>query len=318
MPLTLPPITRRRFLTGSLAAGAGLLVRRPWVAAGVEGAASAVGTDPHRVALLSDSHVAAERAVTSRGTNMFDNLTRVCGEVLAPVAPPGGGDAAARRPAAVMLNGDFAYLKGLVGDYDTALAAVKPLREAGLPVHVTLGNHDDRRNLLTALKVGDEQKGQVEGRYVQVVETPLANWFLLDSLDVVNSTPGELGEQQLGWLGKALDERSKKPAIVMVHHNPDEKAKPSGIRDTKALLDVILGRKHVKALMFGHTHTWELTRRDGVHFINLPPVAYVFKAGMPNGWVDARLAEAGMTLQLRCVDPKHPRHGERHELRWRT
>jgi 3',5'-cyclic AMP phosphodiesterase CpdA len=196
---------------------------------------------------------------------------------------------------------------------------VSPLRKAGLPVHVTLGNHDDRGNMLAALQSPDKaaEKGPVEGRHVFVLETPLANWFLLDSLDAVNSTPGELGERQLAWLADALDARAKKPAVVVVHHNPDVKEKPTGLRDTKAALEVILARRQVKALIFGHTHKWELTRQEGVHFINLPPVAYVFTPGQPNGWVDARVAEGGMTLNLRCLDPKHPKHDETRELQWR-
>ena len=43
-----------------------------------------------------------------------------------------------------------------------------------------------------------------------------------------------MGEAQIAWLGKALDERAGKPALVMVHHNPqwdakDPKAKVSGL-----------------------------------------------------------------------------------------
>jgi Icc protein len=320
MPVSLAPVTRRRFLAGSLAAGAGQLLRGPLFGAKTSPVAPAGATDPNRVALLADTHVAADKAMIARGSNMFDNLTRVCGEVLAKVPATGNGDGKVldKLPAAVILNGDFAYLKGAVGEYASAVEGVKPLREAGLPVHVTLGNHDHRDNLIAAVRTGSEnEKPPVVGRHVRVLEMPLVNWFLLDSLDVVNATPGELGAAQLAWLARGLDARAKKPAIVMVHHNPDDKPKPSGLRDTKALLDMIVGRRQVKALMFGHTHNWEVTRRDGLHFINLPPVGYVFKATNPSGWVDAHLAEDGITLDLRCIDPKHPKHGERHELQWR-
>jgi hypothetical protein len=303
-------------MAGALAGGAGLLLRPPAFAA----PAPALDPDANRVALLSDPHVAADRALVSRGANMFDNLTRVCGEVLAPVPTSRPAVAPHRLPGAVIINGDFAYLKGLPADYATAVEAVKPLRKAGLPVHLTLGNHDDRANLLAGIQAVEKQgvKEPVEGRHVQVLETPLANWFLLDSLDAVNATPGVLGEKQLAWLGSGLDARANKPAVVMVHHNPDQKEKPSGLRDTKALLDVIFARKQVKALIFGHTHVWELKSQEGVHLINLPPVGYVFKAGLPSGWVDARVTERGMTLHLRCLDPKHPKHGEMRDLRWRA
>jgi 3',5'-cyclic AMP phosphodiesterase CpdA len=303
-------------VAGALAGGAGLLLRRPPAFAAP---APAIETDASRVALLSDPHVAADRVLASRGANMFDNLSRVCGEVLAPVPTSRPVAAPHKLPAAVIINGDFAYLRGFPADYTTAALAVEPLRRAGLPVHVTLGNHDDRANLFAGVKAagGRDAKVPVDGRHVHVLETPLANWFLLDSLEAVNATPGLLGEKQLAWLAGALDARAKKPAIVVVHHNPDVKEKPSGLRDTKALLDVILARKQVKALVFGHTHVWELKSQEGVHFINLPPVAYVFKAGLPNGWVDARVTEGGMTLHLRCLDPKHPKHGEIQEIQWR-
>ena len=318
MPITLGPVSRRGFLAGAVAGGAGLLLRPPVFAAG----APAVETDANRVALLSDPHVAADRTLAARGVNMFDNLARVCAEVLAPV-PTSRPVAAVREhrlPAAVLINGDFAFLRGFPGDYVTAVEATGPLRKAGLPVHLTLGNHDHRDNLLAAIRQPDKagEKGPVEGRHVLVLETPLANWFLLDSLDVVNSTPGELGEKQRAWLADALDARAKKPAVVVVHHNPDVKEKPTGLRDTKAMLDVILARRQVKALIFGHTHKWELTRQDGVHFVNLPPVGYVFTPGQPSGWVDAHVTEGGMTLHLRCLDTKHPKHGEIRELKWRA
>src|SRR3954469_17741594 len=116
MPITLPPLSRRRFLAGSLAAGAGLLLRTPWL-----GAADGPATDPHRVPLLSDLHIAADPAVVARGVNMFNNLRQACGEVLA-LEP---------RPAAVIVDGDLAYLKGLAEDYAAGVGAAQPFRGGG-------------------------------------------------------------------------------------------------------------------------------------------------------------------------------------------
>ena len=50
MPIQLPPISRRRFLAGSLAAGAGMLLPRRLLA-------DDVPVDPNRFALLADTHV---------------------------------------------------------------------------------------------------------------------------------------------------------------------------------------------------------------------------------------------------------------------
>jgi hypothetical protein len=60
-----------------------------------------------------------------------------------------------------------------------------------------------------------------------------------------------------------------------------------------------------KAYIYGHTHTWKVEHDDsGLHLVNLPPVAYAFKDGDPSGWVHAMLEPDGMSLALRCIDPK--------------
>ena len=56
---------------------------------------------------------------------------------------------------------------------------------------------------------------------------------------------------------------------------------------------------------------------SGLHLVNLPPVSYVFKDGEPSGWVHAMLEQDGMSLALRCIDPKHKLHGQSVALKWR-
>jgi 3',5'-cyclic AMP phosphodiesterase CpdA len=245
------------------------------------------------------------------GVNMFDQFRRVSDDLLR-LTP---------APSAVLVAGDCAFQSGEVGDYATLVRAVEPLRRAGLPLHLTLGNHDDRDKFLDALHPGGVRDKPVEGRYVSVVESARANWFLLDSLKTTTVTPGNLGDRQLAWLAAPLDARADKPALVVVHHhpNPDDQPTGPGLRDTKQLLAVLGPRRQVKALIFGHSHVWSVKRSEyrGIHFVNLPPTAYVFHEGDPSGWVDLQLTEDGAALELLCIDAKHPRHGERHELAWR-
>ena len=312
MPITLPAYTRRDFISGTLAAGLGLMFAARARAAGA--------TDPHRFFLLSDTHIAADPATVKGPVNMSDNLKKVCGQLLE----------ADSQAASVIINGDCAYQSGEEADYATFTGLIKPLREAGMPVHLTLGNHDRRDRFWAAIKAekdaGSEPGKPVEDKYVTVLEAARANWFILDSLDKTSSTPGTLGQKQIDWLAVELDARKDKPALVMVHHNPvfkNPNAAPSpndkiaGITDTDALWIVLGPRPHVKLLMFGHTHNWSQTKREGVHLVNLPTVAYPFTLGKATGWVDCKLAEKGMELTLHCIDEKHALNGEKKTLEWR-
>lgn len=301
MPFHLPTLSRRRFLASSLAAGLGVLSGR--------GRADEVRPETaDRWILLADTHIAAERARVHKGVTMADNLARVVAAV-AELSP---------RPAGVVLDGDVAFNKGEAGDYRLAAELLRPLATADVPVHLTLGNHDHRARLRAGLVRG-AARSPLESRHVAVLESTRANWFLLDSLERTNSTPGQLGAAQLEWLARALDARAAKPALVLVHHDPQwtEPARRTGLVDTDKLFDTLVPRKHVKAVIFGHTHQWRHDKRDDIHLINLPPVAYVFKEECPNGWVDVRLRDGGAVLKLHALDPKHRQHGETVELAWR-
>ena len=314
MPFTLPPITRRRFLAGTVAVGSSFLVGRNLLGQEEAGPAgqTPVGAaermvDPHRVATISDPHIGGDKESVNRGVNMFNNLQQVVGEVQA-LDP---------KPVQVMINGDCAWVDGQPEDYTTYLELIKPLRESGFPIQMTLGNHDNREQFWKAIEVKPEDPRPVESRQVSTLSMERANWFLLDSLDKTNATPGVLGAAQLEWLGKALDEKSEKPAMVMVHHNADFSPRPSALTDTAALMDVLRPRRHVKALIYGHSHVWKNEERDGIHLVNLPATSYVFSPGGPTGWVDLQLKEDGATFKLLCIDSKRSDHGQTLDLKWR-
>ena len=310
MPFHLDPLSRRRFLGSSAVLALSPFLPRSTTAAGPES---------ENWALLSDTHVAADRDFLSRqGVNMADHLERVVAEVLAERDTLAGA----------IIDGDCAFGDGQPGDYATLLALLAPLREAGLPVHFTLGNHDDRANFSAAL--GAELPGSaVEGKHCSVLETPLANWILLDSLRYVNKVEGEFGTAQLAWVSRLLEANPEKPAILVGHHYPqapaadagagDAPPRITGLVDTDAFLNTIAAAPAAKAYIYGHSHTWLLKHdgETGLHHVNLPPTAYVFDKTRPNGWVRATVSREGLALELRCLDPSHTQHGERHELAWR-
>lgn len=306
MPIHLPPVTRRRFLSTSTT---GALAGAGWLALGNSSAFAAVDADPYCFALLSDTHVARQREATHRGTNMFQNMQTVSKEVLE----------FERRPAAVIISGDCAFLAGMSADYQIFLEAVTPYRTAGLPIHCMFGNHDNRENFWAADADLRSSPAALDNRQVSVMKTERANFFLLDSLDKTNSTPGLLGEQQIAWLAEALDAHADRPAVVIAHHHLIQGGSmASGLKDTQPLLEVLVPRKQVKAYVFGHTHHWQHQEHEGIHLVNLPPVAYPFNRIDPSGWVTLDLKEGGASFQLSAIDRNHKQHGERFDLAWRT
>ncbi len=241
--------------------------------------------------------------------NMADHLRAVVDGVRALSTPPAG----------VLVNGDCAFNHGLAEDYATFTDLLKPLHEAGLPLHLALGNHDDREVFWGAIKDARPATPPLAGRQVSIVEAGHANWFMLDSLDVTNKTPGVLGDEQRTWLAKALDARADKPALVMVHHNPVfAGGKQTGLVDTAELMEILKPRRQVKALIFGHTHTWRLTEQDGLHLVNLPAIGYPFDKAEVTGWVDCNLRADGLSLEVHAHDTAHPAHGKVSQLNWRA
>lgn len=302
MPIHLPAVSRRHFLCTSLAASAGLLTVR-W------SKADAHASDGDGWALLSDTHLSGDREDIKNDVHLFKNLDQVLSEVR--TLP--------NRPAGLLVNGDLALLDGQPGDYRLLAEMMNAVAAADIPVHLSLGNHDHRENFWQAIASQKAAQLPVESRHLTVVESPRVNWLLLDSLATTNVAPGTLGDSQLHWLAASLDARPDKPAIVMLHHNPDPKnPNTTALTDTDALFEILVPRRQVKAYVFGHTHHWSHREYEGIHLVNLPPTAYVFKAGDPNGWVHCTLNDDGAVLELHTIDAKHPKHGETLDLKWRA
>src|ERR1039457_1670409 len=197
MPIQLPAISRRQFLIRSLASGAALALSPSLLAA-------AKRTDPNFWALLSDTHLAADRGLMARGINMTDHFTSVSRELLA----------LPKRPAGVFIAGDCAYNSGQTADYRHVADLLKPIRQAQMPVHLALGNHDNRERFWQSMPEEKAAKRPLADRQVALLRGPRANWFVLDSLEETLSTPGLLGQAQLDWLAGALDANGSKPALV--------------------------------------------------------------------------------------------------------
>lgn len=301
MPIELPPLSRRNFLRRALLTGAGL-------AFAPQPHAAMRRTDASSFALLADTHIAADAAKIHRGVNMTGHFNAVAREI---VGLP-------QRAARVFVVGDCAFSAGETADYAQLTALLDPLRADGLTLNLALGNHDQRENFWAAITSQKAARRPIAQKQVAFIKTQHLNWLMLDSLETTLQTPGALGQDQLQWVAKTLDANREVPTVILVHHNPGEDNKIGGLKDTDALLEIMRPRKQVKAWVYGHTHNWKTTQdASGIHFVNLPPVSYIFREGDPSGWIHATTRRDGMRLELRAIDPKHKAHGQVVELKWR-
>jgi 3',5'-cyclic AMP phosphodiesterase CpdA len=261
------------------------------------------------VYLLNDTHIGEKHSADSP---VPSHLRQVVEELVG----------LERKPACVLVNGDLALKDGQPGDYRHLATLIRPLQEAKIDLHLTLGNHDHRETFYEVMREERPKAPVVQSRHISVVETRFANFFLLDSLKETMVTQGTLGEVQLTWLAKALDERPSKPAIIVTHHNPrlggDPNHFPGGLIDSEELWKVIAARHQVKAYIHGHIHDRGLAEHQGIHIINTPATSYVANRDLSTtGWTTARLTASGVTLVTHTTDTNHAWNQQSKTIAWR-
>jgi 3',5'-cyclic AMP phosphodiesterase CpdA len=305
-------INRRSMLkTGIAAFGTATLGTSMLTGTSVASAVAGDTSEVDWVALVSDTHIDQNPAAIARDNNMTSNFARVVSGILAePV-----------KPKAVLIDGDLAYGIGRTGDYEQFLKLIDPVTKAGIPVHMALGNHDDRdnfRKVIGAAGLADPGRAKaVESHHTLDLTLAGVRFLVLDSLQRPNFTPGLVGPAQVEWLGETLKTLEDVPTVLFVHHNP-ALIPTQGLTDTAAVYEAIVARPQVKAMIFGHTHVWNpFGQHEGIKLVNLPAVAYPFNAAQPLGWTKFRPIQGGAVLTLNALDPKHPAHARPELFNWR-
>lgn len=153
-------------------------------------------------------------------------------------------------PRNVFALGDLAYLTGKQEEYVRMKEILAPIETAGIRLTLAMGNHD-RRAPFAEVFPTHAAASELPDRYVYVVETPRADFIVLDSLQEGPDldkwiTPGALDEGQLAWLKGRLDAYKEKPVFVMSHHPLDE----IGIKE------LLLDCPSCCGYIHGHNHLW--------------------------------------------------------------
>jgi 3',5'-cyclic AMP phosphodiesterase CpdA len=270
----------------------------------------AAEVDENLIAILNDTHIGAQHPASA---SIPMNLRNTIAWLLA----------LPKRPAAVIINGDLALRDGKRGDYEHFATLIAPLRDAGVSLHLTMGNHDDRAIFYEVLKNEKPESPALESKHVGVVKLTGANLFLLDSLKATMITQGLIGDAQMNWLTKLLDQHADKPALLFAHHNPrlggDPIHFPGGLEDSEPLWKAITERKHVKAYIHGHIHHRDFFQHEGIHILNTPATSYVAdKKTSTTGWTMLRLTPNSAEATTHTHQADHAWNGVKVDLKWRS
>lgn len=256
-----------------------------------------------RWALLSDIHIAADAGDAYRGFHPHENLKRVLQEVQT-------------KPFdTLVVNGDLARLEGKPGDYEAVVGYLNPVTQK-MPIAMTMGNHDDRKNARSAVASVSGDVQPVQKKFVTTIDSGPVDFLLLDSLMATNVVAGQLGHSQRDWLADYLKTNNRKPAVIFVHHNLDADD-DNALVDAARFLDIVRPAKNVKAVLFGHTHAWNHSVQDGLHLVNIPAVGYNFKDSEPVGWTESTFTAKRGSLKLHAIGGNTANDGQTLNLNWR-
>jgi 3',5'-cyclic AMP phosphodiesterase CpdA len=288
-------ISRRGFVQATAGAAAALAMRGSSLRAAETPAA-------FRMALLSDTHIPADPEGQYRGFFPVRNLESVLPGVLKA------------QPEVALICGDAARLTGEAGDYEALKRLLAPLAEQ-VPIHIGLGNHDDRANFFSVFDQVPPGRQEVAGKHVSVIERSAVRGIVLDSLLYVDRVAGLLGKAQRQWLTDYLASVDNRPTVLFVHHTLGDG--DGDLLDADRMFERLRPHPKVQAIFFGHSHVWGITERAGVHLVNLPAVGYNFRDQDPVGWVEAEFTSAGVDLTLHATAGNQAEDGKRQFLSWR-
>ncbi len=186
-------------------------------------------------------------------------------------------DTAARLEVAVetinarYADADFCILAGDLADLGQA-AAYRRLQaiiaKLTVPVHITLGNHDDRPTFLAVF--GSEFAGET-GHVDKVIDLKGYRVILLDSSEP-GRVDGVLEQGQIEWLRARLAEAVDKPVIVILHHNANAlhiNSDTIRILEDGPFLDALETHDDIRQVIAGHVHITSTATYRGIPFTTL-------------------------------------------------
>lgn len=256
-----------------------------------------------KFALHSDTHTPMNQEESYRGFFPTKNLADIVPAVIAS------------KPQGVIINGDAARLVGFKGDYVRLKDLLSPVART-TPIFIGLGNHDHRDNFQDIfsdqLNEAERQKGI--SKHVSVIETQPVRIIVLDSLLYVDKVAGLLGKEQRGWLTRFLSEADERPTVLFIHHTLGDG--DGDLLDADRLFRLLKPHPNVKAIFYGHSHRYEVSKRQQIQLINLPAVGYNFSDDQPVGWVESEFSRSGVRMTLHAIGGNQQGDGKSMVVEW--
>jgi Icc protein len=158
------------------------------------------------------------------------------------------------------------------------IAAYEALRDSiegfPIPVHLMLGNHDERNAFRTVFVDAPLDAG---GFVQMAVRLEGAHFLMLDTLKGPPSSAGRYSDRRKQWLQEQLAAAAGAPVYIFMHHPPFDIAHP--LMD-KIKLDeaedfaALLTGHNVKHFFFGHAHRTLSGQWRGIAFSAPPALAH--------------------------------------------
>jgi 3',5'-cyclic-AMP phosphodiesterase len=223
------------------------------------------------IAQLSDTHVMTGDDSMS---GFVDTAARVTEAVDALLALP-------TPPDVVLLTGDLVN-RGTDAEYEILRPLLSPLDDAGVPLLVVPGNHDDRDAMRRAFP--DHTWLPTEGHLSFVVDDFPVRLIGLDST-VPGRDDGELDDERIEWLAHVLDREPARPTLLFVHHPPYRTGMwwmdYGGLKNAAALRELVERHPEVQRIVSGHVHRRSSTNWGPTVLTSAPSTFYTTSPGVP-------------------------------------
>ena len=266
---------------------------------------------PIHILHLTDPHLPPPGEAV-HGTDTAPRLAAVLADIVARHGPGGG-----------MPIPDFAVITGdLTRDGEPAayLRLREMLADLPCPVHLLLGNHDDRAAFRAAFPAAPVDPN---GFIQQALDSPAGLCLMLDTLEQ-GRPEGRLCAERLGWLADRLAESGDRPVLLFLHHPP----MPVGIAgmdaiglvDAPALWQVLIPhRARIRQILHGHLHRPIAGAWNGIPVFSLrgsafdvaldlrpPPRRLSVESSKTPCYAVLRVTEEGVIAHTRALPPATP------------